>query len=154
MIRTDDMLNGEGLRVVLFVSGCTHQCKGCHNPETWDINSGKPFTYIDKEWIFDELKNDYIDGITLSGGDPLCKNNHKDILALVKDIKNTFPSKTIWLYTGYTLDNIKQDKDKLDIVKLCDVLVEGEFIEELADVNYPYAGSTNQNVIYLNNINL
>ena len=154
MIRTDDMLNGEGLRVVLFVSGCTHQCKGCHNPETWDIDSGIPFTYVEREYIINELKNDYIDGITLSGGDPLCKNNCKDILALIKDIKCIFPNKTIWLYTGYTLDSIKKNKEKLDIVKLCDVLVEGEFIEELADVNYPYAGSTNQNVIYLNNINL
>lgn len=161
MIRTDDMLNGDGLRVVLFVSGCNNHCIGCHNPETWDEESGMKFDDEAMLRIMNELDNDYISGITLSGGDPLFYENLADVLEVVSCIKYRYSNKTIWLYTGMTwnqifepvtlttqserMQNIISIRKK--IVSMCDVLVDGKFIEELADVNYPWAGSSNQKVI-------
>lgn len=145
LIRTDDMLNGDGIRVVLFVSGCSHYCNHCHNLETWDNNSGKLFNETAIELIIKELEKDYISGITLSGGDPLYKNNLDEVLSLIKEIKNKFPNKNIWIYSGYTWEEL--DEKRLEIVKLCDIFCDGKFIEELADVNTPWVGSTNQRVI-------
>ena len=105
-ITKDDMLNGEGLRVVLWVSGCSHHCKNCHNPITWDPEDGLLFDEAAKEEIFEELSKPYISGITLSGGDPLFCSNRAAISELVKEIKAKFPDKTIWLYTGYTWEAI------------------------------------------------
>ena len=99
-ITKDDMLNGDGLRVVLWVAGCEHQCKGCHNPITWDINGGIEFDEAARQEIFEELEKPYISGITLSGGDPLHTQNRKEIKELAKEIREKFPDKTIWLYTG------------------------------------------------------
>ena len=161
MIRTDDMLNGNGLRVVLFCTACDHYCKNCHNQETWQASNGTPFDKNAKNLIYKELEKDYIDGITLSGGDPLNVNNVDDMLSFVTELKEKYPTKTIWLYSGYTFeqimhpvitDDFNPTRDELinkkqDIVKQCDVLVDGKFIEELADVKYPWAGSTNQRVI-------
>ena len=151
MIRTDDMLNGDGLRVVLFCTACNHHCKNCHNPEAWDASSGYLFDNKAKETIFKELENDYISGLTLSGGDPLHENNLSDILNLCKEVKEKYPNKTIWIYSGYTLEDILlgDDERRKQIIELCDVFVDGVFIEELADVNYRWAGSTNQRVIDL-----
>lgn len=154
-IRTDDILNGEGLRVVLFVSGCNHYCKNCQNPQTWDYNSGIPFTKDNIEEIKNELKKDYISGLTLSGGDPLNKNNLKDICELCNIVKKEFPNKTIWLYTGYTWEAIIEEINLWhqeefilkQIISLCDVLVDGRYVDELSDINYPWAGSINQRVI-------
>ena len=147
MIRTDDMLNGSGLRVVLFVSKCSHHCRGCHNPESWDDSCAKLFDDEAKENIFSELKKDYISGLTLSGGDPLHKENIKDVLSLVKEIKETFPDKQTWLYTGYTYSDILNNPGMLEIIKYCDVLVDGKFEIDNADVKYRWAGSVNQRVI-------
>jgi anaerobic ribonucleoside-triphosphate reductase activating protein len=169
MIRTDDMLNGDGLRVVLFCTACDHYCKNCHNQETWQASNGMLFDDNAKLKIFEELEKDYINGLTLSGGDPLNKNNLNDIFALCKEVKNKYPNKTIWIYSGYEWFDIfyeqgyvypqidvggvsykYTDTDRLmrqKIISLCDVFVGGKFIEELADVKYPWAGSTNQNVI-------
>lgn len=160
MIRTDDMLNGDGLRVVLFCTACDHYCKNCHNQETWQASNGKHFDDEAKCKIFEELDKDYISGITLSGGDPLNKNNLDDILALCKEVKNKYPNKTIWIYSGYEWNDIFYkpgylypqmiDTDRLkrqEIISLCDVFVDGKFVEELADVKYPWAGSTNQRII-------
>lgn len=149
MIRTDDMLNGDGLRVVLFCTACKHHCKNCHNPETWDTSSGYLFDNEAKESIFKELENDYISGLTLSGGDPLHENNLDDMLNLCKEVKEKFPHKTIWLYSGYTWEDIffEEDERRKQIVKLCDVFVDGVYVEQLSDVNYHWAGSTNQLVI-------
>lgn len=156
MIRTDDMLNGNGLRVVLFCTACDHYCKNCHNIETWQASNGKPFDDNAKVTIYAELEKDYIDGITLSGGDPLNKNNLDDILALCKDIRAKYPNKTIWLYSGYTWEyifdcvntvDVFNNQKRQEIISLCDVFVDGRFVEELADVKYPWAGSTNQKVI-------
>ena len=156
MIRTDDMLNGDGLRVVLFCTACDHCCENCHNQETWHASSGKLFDNEAKLKILEELDKDYISGITLSGGDPLNKNNLDDILALCKEVKNQYPNKNIWIYSGYTWDYIFDCENTVDvfnnqkreqILQYCDVLVDGKFIEELADVKYPWAGSTNQRII-------
>lgn len=144
-ITKDDMLNGDGLRVVLWVAGCEHHCKGCHNPITWDENGGLLFDKAAKQEIFEELKKDYVSGITFSGGDPLHIKNRTDITVLAKEIKEIFPSKTIWLYTGYTYEAVKD----LEIISYLDVLVDGKFVKELADVNYHWAGSTNQKIIRL-----
>lgn len=155
MIRTDDMLNGNGLRVVLFCTACDHHCKNCHNPETWDASNGYLFDNEAKENILRELQNDYISGLTLSGGDPLNENNIDEVLALCKEVKEKFPNKKIWIYTGYKWSDIffnDKDLDKItskrrDIIRYCDVLIDGEYIEELSDVNYRWAGSTNQKII-------
>ena len=142
-ITHDDMLNGDGLRVVLWVAGCTHHCKNCQNPETWDINGGIPFDNEAKEEIFNDLKKDYISGITFSGGDPLHPKHRKQVLELAKEIKEKFPTKTVWCYTGFLYEEVKD----IENLKYVDVLVDGEFKEELKDVNLPWVGSSNQRII-------
>lgn len=142
-ITHDDMLNGDGLRVVLWVAGCTHHCKNCQNPETWDINGGIPFDNEAKEEIFDELKKPYISGITFSGGDPLHPKHRKQVLELAREIKEKFPTKTVWCYTGFLYEEVKD----IENLKYVDVLVDGEFKEELKDVNLPWVGSSNQRII-------
>ena len=142
-ITKDDMLNGDGLRAVLWVAGCTHKCKGCHNPVTWDIEGGIPFDDAAKEELFEAIKPDYISGVTFSGGDPLHPANHVEVAVLAKEIKETFPNKTIWLYTGFCWDEIKT----LDAVKYCDVIVDGPFVQEEFDGKLHWKGSKNQRVI-------
>lgn len=102
-IEHEDVCNGTGLRVVLWLSGCSHHCYNCQNPQTWNPNSGIPFDEAAKQEIFDELSKDYISGITITGGDPLYESNLSDVLSLIKEIRISFPEKTIWLYTGYKL---------------------------------------------------
>lgn len=144
----DSMLNGEGLRAVLFVSGCTHHCKNCQNPQTWDKKSGMEFTSTAKEELLDYLKNDYVSGVTLSGGDPLYIHNVRAILSLCEDIRETYgDTKSIWMYTGYTMEEILENKILKNAIKYVDVLIDGRFEEELADKNYKWAGSTNQKII-------
>lgn len=142
-ITHDDMLNGDGLRVVLWVSGCEHKCYNCHNKITWDINNGLIFDDNAKEEIFRQLEKDYIKGITFSGGDPLHKQNRTEVFNLVKEIKTKFPKKDIWLYTGYTWEEIND----LDIIDYIDVLVDGKYIEELSNPDLEWRGSSNQRVI-------
>ena len=142
-ITKDDMLNGDGLRVVLWLSGCEHHCPGCQNPITCDINSGLEFDESAKQEIFDELSKDYISGITFSGGDPLHTENRREVEALAKEIREKYPQKTIWLYTGYEWQDIKD----LPLMKYIDVLVDGKFKQALKDVTLPWRGSSNQNVI-------
>lgn len=142
-ITTDDMLNGDGLRTVLWVSGCTHRCQGCHNPITWDIDGGIPFDEAAENELFCKLKKDYISGITFSGGDPLHPQNREEITRLARLVRERFPDKTIWLYTGYRWEEICD----LDIVSLLDVCVDGEFVKSCADPKYHWAGSTNQRII-------
>ena len=143
----DDMKNGTGLRVTLFVSGCDHNCPGCHNPMTHDPNSGELFDNVTLARIKKHLDHDYIDGITLTGGDPLHHLNLESINTLIGIIKKEFPTKTIWLYTGYTFEEILEDRKLLSVVSKVDVLVDGRFEMDKADANYPWAGSTNQRVI-------
>ncbi len=142
-ITKDDMLNGDGLRVVLWVSGCSHCCKDCQNPITWDPNGGLLFDEEAKQEIFQELSRDYISGITLSGGDPLYFGNRIDVGKLVKEIKNVFPEKTVWMYTGFVWETVSE----LDIMKYVDVLVDGEFVAAQKDTQLYWRGSANQRVI-------
>ncbi len=142
-ITKDDMLNGCGLRVVLWVSGCEHGCYGCQNPITWNPDDGLLFDDAAKSEIFDELKRDYISGITLSGGDPLFTKNRPCVGGLISEIKENFPDKTIWLYTGYIWENI----NTLDFIDKIDVIVDGKFINEFKDNSLHWRGSSNQRVI-------
>ena len=137
------MLNGDGLRVVLWVSGCEHHCKNCQNPETHDPKGGIPFDDNAEHELFASLIQEHCDGLTLSGGDPLYPMNRHEITTLCEVYKKALPHKTIWLYTGYTYEQIKD----LEVMKYVDVLVDGRYVEELNDENYPWAGSTNQRVI-------
>ena len=146
-ITKDDMLNGDGLRVVLWVAGCSHCCKECHNPITWDPNGGLEFDDAAKQEIFDELEKDYVHGITFSGGDPLHIANVYDVTALAKEIRKKYPNKTIWLYTGSTWEDIKEMK----LMQYLDVLVDGEFVVAKKDVNLHWVGSSNQRVIDVQN---
>lgn len=146
-ITHDDMSNGDGLRVVLWVAGCNHHCKDCQNPVTWNPDDGLPFSLQDKAEIYAELRKDYIAGITFSGGDPLHPVNRAEVADLMKEIKADFPDKTIWVYTGYTWDEVQADSVMHSMMEYVDVLVDGKFVTELKDVTYPWAGSTNQKVI-------
>lgn len=142
-ITKDDMLNGSGLRVVLWVSGCEHRCKGCQNMITWNPDDGLEFDAAAKEEIFRELKKDYISGLTLSGGDPLFMQNRECIGGLITEARKKFPEKNIWLYTGYTWESI----NTLEFIQYVDVIVDGKFIEEFKDNSLHWRGSSNQRVI-------
>ncbi|MDE7192671.1 MAG: anaerobic ribonucleoside-triphosphate reductase activating protein [Oscillospiraceae bacterium] len=142
-ITTDDMLNGDGLRTVLWVAGCTHRCEGCHNPITWDIEGGIPFDEAAEAELFEKLSEDHISGVTFSGGDPLHPQNRDEVTRLAKKIKADFPEKTLWLYTGFDWDEIKE----LDMIPLLDVVVDGRFIKSLLDAKLHWKGSSNQRVI-------
>lgn len=139
-ISHDNMLNGDGLRVVLWVAGCEHHCKGCQNPVTWDPDGGLEMTVAELAEIHEQLSKDYISGITFSGGDPLHPANRKCICRIVEWVKYLFPTKTIWCYTGYLLEEVKN----LPVMQYIDVLVDGEFVQELADPQYRWAGSKGQ----------
>ncbi len=142
-ITKDDMLNGDGLRVVLWVAGCSHCCRECQNPITWDPDGGLQFDEQAKQEIFDQLEKEYIFGITFSGGDPLHPANRADIRNLMMEIKEKYPEKTIWLYTGDVWENIMNDT----LMRYVDVLVDGEFVIELKDTKLRWKGSSNQRVI-------
>lgn len=142
-ITKDDMLNGDGLRVVLWVAGCTHCCKGCQNPITWDVAGGVLFDDEAKAEIFEQLDKSYISGITFSGGDPLHPENRAEVRELAIEIKEKYPNKTLWLYTGFTWEQIAE----YPIMQYLDVVVEGPFILEKRDVKLLWKGSSNQRVV-------
>lgn len=199
-IDKEDVCNGEGLRVVLWLSGCSHKCKGCQNPQTWDANSGIPFDESAKEELFRELDKDYISGLTLTGGDPLFEGNLNGVLELVTEVNKRYntpqdrayvkdknnnilmsfpdkirlssPKKSIWLYTGYKVVSVDSEYEKIvfdrgneniieqfsfksvinhnkriKIASMCDVLVDGRYIEFQRDITLPYRGSKNQRLI-------
>lgn len=142
-ITKDDMRNGDGLRVVLWVSGCAHHCRGCHNPVTWDPSDGLCFDEAAKRELFCQLERPYISGLTLSGGDPLHPANYPEVLRLVRETKEKYPNKTIWLYTGADWEEIW----KLPIFQYVDVCVDGEYDETARDTKLMWKGSKNQRVI-------
>lgn len=161
-----DMNNGDGLRVVLWLSGCNHHCKGCQNPQTWDEDSGIPFDEDAKNELCRELERDYISGITFTGGDPLFEKNLDEVLMLINMIRKYNDSidrnpelkpKTIWMYTGYTWEELFNEGvytssshsglKRRNIIKGCDVVVDGPYIESLRDVSLKWRGSSNQRVI-------
>ena len=142
-----DVVNGEGTRCALFVAGCVHQCPGCYNKSTWGINSGKPFTQSLEDQIIKDLQDTEIkrQGLSLSGGDPLHPKNVPAILKLVKRVKSECDNKDIWLWTGYKLEELSADKQ--EVVSYVDVLIDGKFVQELADPRLLWRGSSNQ-IIY------
>lgn len=142
-ITNDDILNGDGIRVVLWVSGCEHKCFNCQNHITWNENDGLIFDKIAKNELYENLEKDYIKGITFSGGDPLHKSNIFEITNISKEIKQKFIKKDIWLYTGYTWEEIYN----LEIIKYLDVIVDGKYVDSLKDENLHWCGSSNQRVI-------
>ena len=146
-IKTDDMLNGDGLRVTCWVSGCNIGCFNCYNPQTWDFNSGIPFTEETMQEILYDLSKPYIKGITLSGGHPLDPHNAPKVLEIVKRIRMVFPNKDIWIYSGYVWDDIIKDETLREILKYTDVLVDGAYVDELRDISLPFRGSSNQRII-------
>ena len=151
-IKTDDMLNGDGLRVTCWVSGCSIGCFNCYNPQTWDFNSGIPFTDDTMQEILYDLSKPYIKGLTLSGGHPLDPHNAPKVLEIVKRVKMVFPNmvfpnKDIWIYTGYVWEDIIKDDTLKEILKRTDVLVDGAYIDELRDISLPFRGSSNQRII-------
>ena len=142
------------MRVVLWLSGCNHHCKGCQNPQTWDKNSGINFDENAVEELLIDLKFDYISGITLTGGDPLNENNVIEVLNFLNKITVLFPQKSVWIYTGYTWEEIinptiEDDASvaRKEILKYCDVLVDGRYIDEQRDITLKWRGSKNQRVI-------
>lgn len=144
-----DIVNGPGTRCTLFVSGCVHACPGCYNKSTWRLNSGKPFTVEMEDRIINDLNDTRIkrQGISLSGGDPLHPQNVPDILRLVQRIRAECPGKDIWVWTGYTLDELS--RDQLAVVDLINVLIDGKFVQDLKDPMLIWRGSSNQVVHYL-----
>ena len=144
-----DINNGTGCRVTLWIPECTHNCPGCHNAWTANYDIGKEFDNDAKELIYKELSKPYIDGLTISGGDPLDQNlgTLADLREFLVKIKDRFPTKTIWLYTGYYLDDLNDWQ--LEVVDLCDVIVDGPFIKDLADGSLAFRGSSNQKIIHL-----
>ena len=146
-IKTDDMLNGDGLRVTCWVSGCNMGCFNCYNPQTWDFNSGIPFTEETMQELLYDLSKPYIKGCTLSGGHPLDPHNAPKVLEIVKRVKMVFPNKDIWIYSGYVWEDIIQNDTLKEILKYTDVLVDGAYIDELRDISLAFRGSSNQRII-------
>lgn len=147
--------DGEGVRTVIYVSGCSHNCKGCHNPTTHDINNGIEFTdNLKKKIIHRITMRPFVKGITLSGGDPLHNNNVKEVYELCKELKDIFPDKTLWIYTGYTFETVinkssasEEDIYRRNLLFLADVVVDGRFEQDKKDLTLAFRGSSNQRII-------
>lgn len=154
-IKNCDIANGEGVRVTLFVSGCTNRCEGCFQPETWDFSYGKPFTSETEEEIINMIKPDYINGLTLLGGEPFEPSNQKALLPFVKRVRETYPNKNIWAFTGFTLDQLlnKEPHPRCEttdeLLSLIDVLVDGKFVLSQKNIRLRFRGSENQRIIDL-----
>lgn len=152
-IKNFDIANGEGVRVSLFVSGCTHHCKNCFNRETWAFDYGKPFTEETEELLLKELAPDYIDGLSLLGGEPFEPQNQAALLPFLRRVKERYPDKSIWCYTGYLFDRELLGESRArcehtdDMLRLIDVLVDGEFVQELYSITLQFRGSSNQRII-------
>ncbi len=152
-IKECDIANGPGVRVTIFVSGCTHHCKGCFNEMTWDFRYGREFTKEDMENIIELLKPSYIAGLTLLGGEPMEYRNQQGLLPLLRRVKESYPDKTVWCYTGYLYDrDIIKDfcgkwEETRELLSCLDVIVDGEFVEEQKDISLRFKGSSNQRII-------
>ena len=152
-IKNCDIANGEGVRVSLFVSGCTHHCKNCFNAQTWDFSFGSPFTKETEDSILDLLDPGYINGLSLLGGEPFEPDNQRALLPFLKRVRAAYPDKTIWCYSGYTLESdlLSESRARCEVtdemLSCIDVLVDGEFIEEQKNISLAFRGSENQRVI-------
>lgn len=154
-IKNCDIANGNGVRVSLFVSGCTNHCKGCFQPQTWPFDYGKPFTNQTEDYIIAILKPNYINGLTILGGEPFEPINQKALVPFLRRVRAEYPEKDIWCYTGFTLETLQTDGthprcDATDeMLSLIDILVDGRFVEELKDISLRFRGSSNQRIIDL-----
>ncbi len=152
-VKTHDVANGPGVRVSLFVSGCSHHCKNCFNEEAWDYQYGEPYTPAVEQRILDALAPDYITGLSLLGGEPMDPRNQETVCALVRRVRETYPDKTIWCYSGYTLDEqllagkVGDPQTVRELLSMLDVLVDGRFVEEQKDLTLRFRGSANQRLI-------
>lgn len=160
-IKKNDVANGSGVRTSLFVSGCRNCCKNCFNPETWDFNYGHEFTKAVEDEIIASLKFAHIAGLTVLGGEPMEPENQLGLLPFIKRVKEELPGKSIWMYTGYTLESDlldpagrKHTEATIELLKNIDVLVDGLFIEQLKDITLKFRGSSNQRIIELKDIEL
>ena len=155
-IRTCDIANGEGVRVSLFVSGCTHHCKGCFNPEQWDFKAGEPFTKKVEDRLLTALADDFIDGLTVLGGEPMEPENQRALVPFLRRVRERFgDAKTIWVYTGCVLETELQAESRWrtevtdEFLALIDVLVDGPFLEAKKDISLQFRGSSNQRILDL-----
>ena len=154
-INKNDIANGIGVRVTLFVSGCTHHCKGCFNQEAWDFNYGEPFTAAVEDELLEALSPSWINGITLLGGEPMEPSNQRVLMPFLKRVKEKYPEKTIWCFSGSTLetDLLADSRARCEVtdemLSLIDVLVDGEFVEKQKDISLRFRGSSNQRLIDL-----
>lgn len=154
-IKKYDIADGEGVRVTLFVSGCTNKCKGCFQPETWDFCYGQPYTEETEKEVLDALNNDYIQGLTLLGGEPFEPDNQRVLVTLLRKVKEAYPDKDVWSYTGFVYDKDlvpggrRYTEVTDEMLSMIDVLVDGPFVEEKKNISLSYRGSENQRVINL-----
>ncbi len=152
-IKNCDIANGIGVRVTLFVSGCTNRCEGCFQPETWDFGYGQPFTKETEDEIIKLLAPDYIDGLTLLGGEPFEPSNQAALLPFVRRVREAYPNKTIWAFTGFTLEELNNESSRCRTENTCellnniDVLVDGRFVLALKNLSLRFRGSSNQRII-------
>ena len=152
-IKKTDIANGEGVRVSLFVSGCTHHCEGCFNPETWNFCYGREFTSETEKELLNALSPDFINGLTLLGGEPFEPQNQRALVPFLKKVKEQYPKKNIWCYTGYLFDEelLKDSRARCEVtdemLSMIDVLVDGEFRQELKNITLKFRGSENQRII-------
>ncbi len=154
-IKNCDIANGEGVRVTLFVSGCTNCCEGCFQPQTWDFCYGQPFTKETEDKILDMLKPDYIDGLTLLGGEPFEPENQRALLPFVKRVKTIYPDKNIWAFSGFTIERLRDEEPHPrceatdELLSLIDVLVDGKFEMDKKNIRLRFRGSENQRILDL-----
>ena len=155
-IKKVDIANGEGVRVSLFVSGCTHHCKDCFNPEAWDFDYGQPFDKPVRNEVFASCKPDYITGLSLLGGEPMEPENQRELLPFIKNVKVLYPNKTIWCYTGNNLEHEiwQPGPGRCEVtdefLQYIDVLVDGDFVQDQYDISLRFRGSSNQRIIDMN----
>ena len=152
-IKDCDIANGIGVRITLFVSGCTNHCKNCFQPQTWDFDFGEPFTEETEEKLLEMLKPDYINGLTLLGGEPMEPQNQRALFPFLKRVREAYPNKNVWCFTGFTYEVLKTDGSHPrcevtdEMLSLIDVLVDGKYVDELKDLTLQFRGSSNQRLI-------
>ena len=155
-IKDCDIANGEGVRVTLFVSGCTNRCPHCFQPQTWDFDYGQPFTTETEEKLLKLLAPDYINGLTLLGGEPFEPDNQRALVPFLRRVRGELPQKNIWAYTGRTYEELLTDGHSHrcevtdELLSMVDVLVDGRFVQELKDISLRFRGSSNQRLIDMN----
>ena len=158
-IKNNDIANGNGIRVTLFVSGCTNHCKNCFQPQTLDFEYGQPFTSETEDYIIKLLSSDYIAGLTVLGGEPFEPSNQQALCPFLKKVRDTYPDKDIWMFSGFTLEELRKEGSHPhcgvteEILGMIDVLVDGRFVEELKDITLRFRGSSNQRLIDMKETN-